>query len=283
MKMNNRRIGSPLRGLLTLGSVLFGLWPGLSQAMEGHINGRLSVLPVYRITVTTGGEHMREEGRLHALHQSGSFDGLRRSLGFQTGFPSALTNRPLVSVAEWEAWTRLGPDALRNYRLGSPAASIAGVTYRPVEVDQEDIDFLTGIPVAVSTRAYVGAQAQRAVAGFTVEGGPALVLIRGIGPTLSQFQVPGSLADPFLTLFKAQTPFRYNDNWGDHSDADLIAALTKAVGLFPLHRDSRDAVILAELEAGTYTAMLEGMANTTGVGLIEVYIVRGSVLSPRGA
>lgn len=280
MKTINWEMHSRMRRLITMGAALLGLSSGVAGAMEGHINGRLSVLPVYRITVGTGGELVRQEGRLHALYEAGIFDGPTKSLGFATGFPATLLNRALVAVPEWEAWTRLGPDAVRNYVLGTEAAAVAGVNYRPVDLHPEDIDFLTGVPIAVSTRAYVGTNAQRAVAGFTVEGGPAWVIIRGVGPTLSQFQVPGALADPYLTLFKGSTPFRYNDNWGDNFDGDWVAALTEAVGLFPLPRDSKDSVILAELEEGTYTAMLEGTANTTGVGLIEVYLVRGNLFAP---
>jgi hypothetical protein len=45
------------------------------------------------------------------------------------------------------------------------------------------------------------------------------------------------------------------------------------VGAFALPTGSRDAVLLLTLPPGAYTAQISGVADTTGVGLIEVYEV----------
>jgi hypothetical protein len=35
--------------------------------------------------------------------------------------------------------------------------------------------------------------------------------------------------------------------------------------------DGRESAIIAELPAGNYTAIIRGVNNSTGVGLVEVY------------
>jgi hypothetical protein len=42
-----------------------------------------------------------------------------------------------------------------------------------------------------------------------------------------------------------------------------------ATGLAPT--DDREAVIIATLPAGSYTAIVRGLNGTTGVGLVEVF------------
>ena len=67
--------------------------------------------------------------------------------------------------------------------------------------------------VAIVTQ--VGSGASILIAGFTISGNvPRLVLIRGIGPGLSQFGVTDVLANPILTLFRGPTQIGENDDWG---------------------------------------------------------------------
>ena len=99
---------------------------------------------------------------------------------------------------------------------------------------------------------------------------PATVLIRGIGPTLATYGVTGSLADPQLTLFRNGALIAANDDWG--GDATLTATFAQ-VGAFTLAADSRDAALIATLPPGAYTAQVAGADGTTGVALVEVYLV----------
>jgi hypothetical protein len=55
-----------------------------------------------------------------------------------------------------------------------------------------------------------------------------------------------------------------NDDWRDGQPEALTA-----VGLAP-SRD-KEAAILVRLPAGSYTAIIRGKDNATGVGLIEMY------------
>ena len=127
--------------------------------------------------------------------------------------------------------------------------------------------------VNVSARANAGEGAATMIAGFSIQGTtPMTVLIRGIGPALTQFNVPGVLSDPKLTLFKEATVISVNDNWGDVS-AGTISGNAVKVGAFPLPANSADSAIVATLQPGTYTVHLTGVRNAVGIALIEIYEV----------
>jgi hypothetical protein len=121
----------------------------------------------------------------------------------------------------------------------------------------------------VSARTRSGTGGDVLIVGFGIGGiGPKRLLIRGVGPALAQFGVSGTLADPKLTVFSGQTMVAANDNWDGLSTTS--AAFT-SVGAFALPVGSRDAALVVNLEPGSYTAQVEGVNNTTGIVLIEVY------------
>jgi hypothetical protein len=112
--------------------------------------------------------------------------------------------------------------------------------------------------------------------GFTIAGSASkTVLIRAIGPTLGDFGVPDTVADPQLALFNASSAkIAENDNWA--ATPALATSLTAAftsVGAFPLPPTSKDAALLATLLPGGYSVQVSGVANTTGTALVEVYEV----------
>jgi hypothetical protein len=108
--------------------------------------------------------------------------------------------------------------------------------------------------------------------GFTIAGStPKTVLIRAIGPTLGDFGVPGTVADPQLLLFNSSSvKISENDNWG--GTPALTAAFT-SVGAFALPATSKDAALLTTLPPGGYSVQVNGVATTTGTALVEVYEV----------
>jgi hypothetical protein len=90
-------------------------------------------------------------------------------------------------------------------------------------------------------------------------------LIRGIGPSLSQYGVTGVLQDPTLDLHGGDgVTVATNNNWTDSQEAQI-----QSTGLAPM--DDREAAIYATLTPGSYTAVMRGINNTTGIGLLEVY------------
>ena len=132
-------------------------------------------------------------------------------------------------------------------------------------------DFTISTPrlINVSVRKHLGTGL---TVGFVLGGGsPTKILIRGIGPTLGAFGVPGVVADPQLTLFNStSTKIGENDDWGGTSE--LVNAFA-TVGAFVLTSTSKDAALLTTLPPGNYSVEVKGVSNTTGEALIEVYEV----------
>lgn len=121
----------------------------------------------------------------------------------------------------------------------------------------------------ISTRLNVGTGDNVAIAGFIING-TALkkVLIRATGPSLNNagVPIPGRMDDPTLELHDGNgTVVSYNDNWITSPDAEAITDSTLAPS------DPRESAIVKILYPGTYTAILRGANDSTGVGLIEVY------------
>lgn len=125
--------------------------------------------------------------------------------------------------------------------------------------------------VNVSARAQVGTGDNVLIAGFVVGGSASVrVLVRAAGPSLTAFGVSGALVNPKLELYGAGTAkIGENDDWA--GTAELKAAAT-SVGAFGFASDtSKDAALIATLAPGSYSAIITGVGNTTGVGLVEVY------------
>ena len=122
----------------------------------------------------------------------------------------------------------------------------------------------------ISTRANVGTGGDIVIAGFILgggSGGEGTIIVRGLGPSLSAFDVPNALADPRLELRDPNgTLLIGNNNW---QDDPAQAAIISAAGLAPT--DSMESAIAATLMPGPYTALLSGVNNGTGIGLVEVY------------
>jgi outer membrane protein assembly factor BamB len=135
----------------------------------------------------------------------------------------------------------------------------------------------TGRLTNLSTRAVAGADSATLITGFVVGGsGSRTVLVRGIGPTLTQFGVTGVLADPRLTAFdQDRNVILTNDNWGDAPNVAQIITTLPAVGAFAVPPESLDAMLLRSFTAGAYTAHVTGAAGTTGVALLELYDAGG--------
>jgi len=127
--------------------------------------------------------------------------------------------------------------------------------------------------INVSARMEVTSGDGLLIAGFVIGGSvPKTVLIRGVGPTLSQFGVPGVLADPQIAVFSGATEIDSNAGWGTGStSAAQLSAVFASVGAFPLPAGSADAALVLTLQPGAYTVQVSSVSNADGVALIEVY------------
>jgi hypothetical protein len=126
--------------------------------------------------------------------------------------------------------------------------------------------------INVSARINVSTGEGTLIAGMTITGNsPKTVLVRGVGPTLTQFGVTGVLADPQIAVFSGTTVIATNDNWETGTVLGQIATTSAQVGAFALVPGSRDAALVVALQPGSYTVQITGVGNTTGVALVEIY------------
>jgi hypothetical protein len=120
--------------------------------------------------------------------------------------------------------------------------------------------------IELSTRMRVQTGDNVGIGGFIITGNaPKHVILRAIGPSLTQYGVPGALADPVMELhgpgaFATIT----NDNWRDTQAAEIKATFIPPSNLL-------ESAIVATLAPGAYTAIVSGKNNTSGVALVEVY------------
>jgi hypothetical protein len=125
----------------------------------------------------------------------------------------------------------------------------------------------------VSTRSAVGSGSQTLIVGFVTQGSTSMnMLLRGVGPGLASFAVPGFLTDPVISLFDASGALQLTDNnWGDGGNTAAITAADHAVGAFTLSSGSLDAAAIATLSPGSHTFEVTGNGGATGVALAEAY------------
>ncbi len=136
-------------------------------------------------------------------------------------------------------------------------------------VEGYDLETTTDSALAnISTRGFVDTGSNVLIGGFILGAGDGstTVVIRAVGPSLTQFGVTDALADPTLELRDGDgTLVQDNDNWNDTlNKTELVAT-----GLQP--GDNLESAIFASLPAGAYTAIVAGRNATAGVGLVEVY------------
>ncbi|MDP9227243.1 MAG: putative Ig domain-containing protein, partial [Actinomycetota bacterium] len=119
----------------------------------------------------------------------------------------------------------------------------------------------------ISTRLSVGTVENVLIGGFITEGNaPMKLIVRGIGPSLP---LGGPLANPYLELHSGPDTLASNDNWKDNLAGGSQEVAIQNTGLAPT--DNLESAILSVLDPGSYTAIMNGTNNGTGVGLVEVY------------
>jgi hypothetical protein len=121
----------------------------------------------------------------------------------------------------------------------------------------------------ISTRAFVGTGNDIVIAGFILgnNSGNDRIVVRGIGPSLAALGVANALANPTLELRDSNGALLVANN--DWQDNPAQAAELTAAGLAPAN--ALESGIAAMLPPGLYTALLAGLNNGSGVGLVEVY------------
>ncbi len=137
-------------------------------------------------------------------------------------------------------------------------------------VEVYDLDLTVDSKLAnISTRGFVQ-PGNPLIGGTIVLGpGPQKVIVRAISSSLSG--VPGNLADPTLELRDSNGALvRSNDNWRTGGQEQEILDST-----IPPSNDLESAVV--ETLAGngaSYTAIVQGANNTSGIAVVEVYAIQ---------
>src|SRR5438552_1303379 len=119
----------------------------------------------------------------------------------------------------------------------------------------------------ISTRLNVGVDDDVLIGGFIVRGpGPKRLILRAIGPSLAGAGVIGALANPTLELHDSTgAMIAANDDWQTSAQVSEI----RDSGLAPTN--PLESAIVATLQPGSYTAIVRGANNTTGIALVECY------------
>jgi hypothetical protein len=127
----------------------------------------------------------------------------------------------------------------------------------------------------ISTRAMVGTGGNILIPGFYIAGtGTEELLVRADGPSLTQYGVPGVLAQPTLSVYDSSgTLVASNTGWSTGADAAQIPGLSASVGAFAFAAGSADCALVVHLQPGPYTIQVSGLNSSTGVALAEIYEV----------
>ena len=171
----------------------------------------------------------------------------------------------LTPTSNLEAAGLIDPDIGGNFtavvRGKNNSSGIAVVEFYDV------VDGATMHLVNVSSRGLVQQGDNVMIGGLILldGNGPTHVVARAIGPSLTNAGIANPLPDPTLELRNSNGALLVsNDNWQEGQAAEL-----NAVGLAPTN--PAEAAILALLDPGTYTAIVRGQGDSTGIALVEFY------------
>jgi hypothetical protein len=208
------------------------------------------------------------------------FDSAGNVVATNTGWSTSANATQIASAAAVAGAFALSSGSADSAMLvslapGSYTAEVSGLNGATGVALAEVYEMSAGSPelINISARAFVGSGSSVEIAGIVISGSqPAKVLIRAVGPTLSQFGVTGVLAQPALSVVNSSgVTVASNTGWLNNPEAATMVSEAAAVGAFALPTVDADSALLVTLPPGTYTAVVSGVGGTTGVALVEVY------------
>jgi hypothetical protein len=125
----------------------------------------------------------------------------------------------------------------------------------------------------ISTRMRVLTGDDVMIAGFIVGGTTAKrMVVNAAGPSLANNGIASPLANPTLTLVRSadNAVIGTNDDWQAQANPADVAAI-QASGFQP--NNALEPAVIASFAPGAYTAIVQGAAGGTGVGLIGLFEV----------
>ncbi len=195
---------------------------------------------------------------------------------------------PTADFGDWlsEACPQTQPFVQNAFICPGQYSDISATSPEGINLDVIGYDLNRTVLGNISTRALVQTGDNVLIGGFIVQGTtPKRVIIRAIGPELSQYGVPNPLTDPTLELHDGTGALiASNDNW----QTTIIGGIITQDQVHDIQNsghtpgDSRESAIIANLPAGNYTAIVRGVNSTIGVALVEVYDLSPDVSSILG-
>ncbi len=115
------------------------------------------------------------------------------------------------------------------------------------------------------------------IEGFIVlgpNGSTKKIIVRALGPFLIPFGIPDALANPTLEIRDGSNALiASNNDWRNTQVGGIItsdqAAEIEGSGLAPTN--DFESAIIADLAPGSYTAVVRGVNDTVGTGIVDAY------------
>jgi hypothetical protein len=134
----------------------------------------------------------------------------------------------------------------------------------------------SGNPTNISTRGFVESSNNILIAGIIIKDADKKIIVRAIGPELTPYGIANALADPTLALFDSTNALiATNNDWQTTQIGGIITSsqVTEIQNSGFAPTSSSESAIIATLPPGNYTAFVQGANATTGVALVEVYVL----------
>lgn len=228
--------------------LLRAVGPGIATLVPGALND-----PKLRLVTSSGAE----------LESSNDWDSSLAPVFTRLGAS------PFAANSKDAAIYRAIPAGAYSFHA-YPNDNVSGIAV--AELYDADDSAGTATVVNISARTQVGTGNNILIAGFVITGStPKTILIRGVGPSLTRLGVSNALADPQLQLYKQSTSIASNDNWGGSTEMYTAFETVGATGFDSAY--SKDAALLVTLQSGVYSAQVSGVGGTTGIGLVEIFLM----------
>jgi hypothetical protein len=189
-------------------------------------------------------------------------------------------NNPNGSFADWQgdACPQAHPYVQNAFPCAGQFSDISATSPEGIDLDVIGYDLAQTGPSNlsnISTRSFVQTDQNVIIGGFIVQGtGSKSVIIRAIGPELTQYGITNALANPTLELHDGGgAVIATNDDWQTTILGGIIGSSQVSDIQNSGHAPTAasESAIIADLPPGNYTAIVRGVSNTTGVALVEVY------------
>jgi hypothetical protein len=240
-----------------------------------------------RVIIRAIGPELTQHGITNALANptlelhNGSGALIARNDNWQTTILGGIITSSQVSDIQNSGHVPTAPSEsaiIANLPPGNYTAIVRGVNNTTGVALVEVYDLSAGASSSlgnVSTRSFVQTGQNVMIGGFIVQGtGAKRVIIRAIGPELTQHGITGALANPTLELHNGSGALiARNDNWQTTVLGGIITSnqVTDIQNSGHVPTAPSESAIVANLPPGNYTAIVRGVNNTTGVALVEVY------------